>query len=246
MTMSVKKALQGRRSIRFFDGKPVEEEVLKNIIHSAQWTPSWDNAQPWRVYVATGKTLEKIKEAHLGLVRSGVPGHPEMETAHREDWGIKAQQNMGEWWQGLQKSLMPGHSQEYGESQASLFNASALIYLTIHKNSPLWALYDTGSFGQSLMLAAYEQGIDSMPAYEIVKYPQYVRELMGIPDDERLIMGIALGYRSDKKINDFRSNQNLGTGVNFKNENSQSSKKEAGLFFIYSEQESDTQILCLS
>lgn len=207
MTMSVKKALQGRRSIRFFDGKPVEEEVLKNIIHSAQWTPSWDNAQPWRVYVATGKTLEKIKEAHLGLVRSGVPGHPEMETAHREDWGIKAQQNMGEWWQGLQKSLMPGHSQEYGESQASLFNASALIYLTIHKNSPLWALYDTGSFGQSLMLAAYEQGIDSMPAYEIVKYPQYVRELMGIPDDERLIMGIALGYRSDKKINDFRSNR---------------------------------------
>lgn len=205
--ISVKDALQGRRSIRYFDGKPVDRKTIENILKDAQWAPSWANAQPWRAYVATGNTLARIRATHMNFVRSRVPSRPEMATEHREQWGMKAQGNMGDWWQDFQGSLSPGNNHEFPESQAELFNAPALVYLTAHRESPLWALYDMGAFGQSLMLAAHARGVDSMPAYEIVKYPQYVREIMEIPENERIVMGIALGYRAKKKINDFRSNR---------------------------------------
>lgn len=48
-------------------------------------------------------------------------------------------------------------------------------------------------------------GVDSIPAYEIVKYPDVIRKYMDIPDDEDLIMGIALGYEASDKINEYRS-----------------------------------------
>ncbi|WP_342773157.1 hypothetical protein [Methanobrevibacter gottschalkii] len=57
----------------------------------------------------------------------------------------------------------------------------------------------------SLMLAASEKDIDSIPAYELVKYPEILRENMQISDDESIIAGIALGYASDSKLNDFRA-----------------------------------------
>ncbi len=57
----------------------------------------------------------------------------------------------------------------------------------------------------SLMLAATEKGIDSIPAYELVKYPEIIRKNLQISDDESIIAGIALGYASDSKLNDFRA-----------------------------------------
>ena len=88
-----------------------------------------------------------------------------------------------------------------------MFDAAALIYITIHAESPLWAVYDAGAFGQSLMLSAFGHGIDSVPAYEIVKYPKYIHEIMEIPEDEQIVMGIGLGMSSENKINQFRSDR---------------------------------------
>lgn len=54
------------------------------------------------------------------------------------------------------------------------------------------------------MLAATTRKIDSIPAWKIVKYPSVVKNIMQIPDDKQLIMGIALGYRNQTtKINVF-------------------------------------------
>lgn len=92
------------------------------------------------------------------------------------------------------------------DSQTRLYDAAALVYLTLPKGATGWSIYDLGAFGQTLMLAAADQRIDSMPAYEIVRYPDAVREIMGIPANTQLVMGIALGYRDPaKRINDFRS-----------------------------------------
>ncbi|MDP4105794.1 MAG: nitroreductase family protein [Bacillota bacterium] len=57
---------------------------------------------------------------------------------------------------------------------------------------------DLGAFSQTLMLSAYGRGIGSMPAYEIVKYPELVRQFIEIPDDQTITMGVALGYPDEK------------------------------------------------
>ncbi|MCR1890093.1 hypothetical protein NSA16_02765 [Ligilactobacillus murinus] len=45
-----------------------------------------------------------------------------------------------------------------------MFNTPALIYLTLPKNTSEWSIYDLGAFGQTLMLAAADRKVDSMPA----------------------------------------------------------------------------------
>ena len=48
--------VQKRHSTRDFTGQFIPRSQLEQIIQDALTTPSWVNSQPWRVYVATGKT----------------------------------------------------------------------------------------------------------------------------------------------------------------------------------------------
>ena len=204
--MNVSEALEARRSIRYFEDKQVPEETLRAIVKDAQWAPSWANAQPWKVYIATGDLARKIRESHLQNAQRGLRGRSDIETGHRTDWGRKAYNNMGHWSDDLQGYL--GMSvREFPMSQAELFDAPAIAYLTMHQDSPEWSIYDMGAFGQSLMLAAKERGVDSMAAYEIVKYPEAILKFLPIPQDEAIVMGIALGYADGRKINGFRSDR---------------------------------------
>ena len=114
---------------------------------------------------------------------------------------------MVKWGQDLQTYLgdqMP----QMSAAQAHLFNAAALVYLVLPQGATDWSVYDLGAFSQTLMLAAAEKKIDSMPAYEIVRYPDAVRDLMDIPADQQVAMAIALGYRDPAyQINGFRTKQ---------------------------------------
>ena len=52
----------------------------------------------------------------------------------------------------------------------------------------------------SIMLAAKDKDIDSVPAYEAIKYPDILRKHMKIPEDEDILIGIALGYEDKDNI----------------------------------------------
>ncbi|CBZ49066.1 p-nitrobenzoate reductase [Streptococcus gallolyticus subsp. gallolyticus ATCC BAA-2069] len=58
------------------------------------------------------------------------------------------------------------------------------------------------------MLAAAERGLASLPAYEFIRFPKEIRKQLEIPEEESLLMGIALGYASDKPLNDLRTTRN--------------------------------------
>lgn len=63
------------------------------------------------------------------------------------------------------------------------------------------SVFGVAGFGMALMLAARNHGVDSIPAYEIVKFPTELRPLLSVPEDEEIIMGIALGYASEDSLN---------------------------------------------
>lgn len=55
--------IKKRRSIRHFDGKPLPDEHMEQILEAGRWAPSGANAQPWRFIVVTQKeTLKAIAE----------------------------------------------------------------------------------------------------------------------------------------------------------------------------------------
>ena len=70
-------------SVRDLKAEEVPVEVLKDIISTARRAPSWENSQPWSVYIAAGETLAKIREAWADKYAAKVKGSPGMPTGHR-------------------------------------------------------------------------------------------------------------------------------------------------------------------
>ena len=60
--MQLQEAIRSRRSIRQFLSKPVEEDVIQELIANSLWAPSWGNTQSWEVVVVTGQKLEEFKK----------------------------------------------------------------------------------------------------------------------------------------------------------------------------------------
>lgn len=60
--MELKAVLEARRSIRVFDGRPIDEQTLRSLIEAATLAPSRMNSQPWHFHVATGAALSRVRE----------------------------------------------------------------------------------------------------------------------------------------------------------------------------------------
>lgn len=62
--MDVLSAMQGRRSIRKYSNKPVEEEKLLKVLEAARLSPSAKNQQNWKfTVVQDGEIRERLTEA---------------------------------------------------------------------------------------------------------------------------------------------------------------------------------------
>ena len=59
----------------------------------------------------------------------------------------------------------------------------------------------------ALMLAAKDRGIDSIPATSVVVFPDVLRKILKIPDNEDIIIGIAMGYEEKCNANDYRASK---------------------------------------
>jgi len=203
--MEFKEVVSTRHSVRNFREDMIPVSVLEDIVRTAERAPSWENSQPWNVYIATGETLKRIKEIWAGKYSDKVKGTPDMPTGHRTNFSERSQKSMEDFMGAVAEYTGDPEIAHFLNMNEKLFNAPALVYLTLGKEHTGWPIYDLGGFGMTLMLAAKDHGVDSIPAYEIVKFPAEVRQLLSVPEDEEIVMGIALGYAAEDSINEFAS-----------------------------------------
>jgi nitroreductase len=65
--MTVIDAIIGRRSIRAYDTRPIEEEKLTRVLEAARLAPSANNQQMWKFIVVTDPVIkEKLAQAAYG------------------------------------------------------------------------------------------------------------------------------------------------------------------------------------
>lgn len=147
--------------------------------------------------------MAKIKAEHL-TNNKNVEAHSDWKTWHRDDWDFYPRTNMAKNTAHKEEFLNNDFS-KWQEMQAKLYNAPAVLYLTIPKESPIWSSFDLGAFAQTIMLLAKNAGIDTMPAYEFVRFPEEVRSILAVPENEALAVGIGLGYASDHHFNDYEA-----------------------------------------
>ena len=75
-----------RHSARNFQKKEIPENLLKEIITTAQRASSWENSQPWNVYVATGEVLEQIRKEFRERSKKKIKGNADMNPGHRTNF----------------------------------------------------------------------------------------------------------------------------------------------------------------
>lgn len=202
--MEFSTTLNNRISIRDFKDKQISKEILKTIVFDAQQAPSWANSQPWRVYIATGDTMKEIQKSHITKTEAGLKGNSDLAVKDIKEWGELPWSNMSTW---LDKVGSDERMTDFTAANVRLWNSPAMAYINVPKTTPVWSIYDAGSFAQTLMLSATNHGLDSMVAYENIKYPDEIRKNLGVSEEEIIVAGIALGYRSENKINNFTNNR---------------------------------------
>lgn len=203
LDMSVVEAIGSRRSVRGFLDKPVAEGILKELLQIALRSPSGTNVQPCHLHVLTGESLKTftrgITQAFLDSAADPVksdtweyevyPEHfPEPYLSRRRKVGFDLYSLAG-----VERGDI-----EAGLRQASLnyqfFGAPVGIIITAYPESPTGVLVEAGCLLQTIMLAARQYGLHTCPQAAWVAYPAQVKEALGIPSGEKVMVGLSLGY----------------------------------------------------
>ena len=74
------------------------------------------------------------------------------------------------------------------------FGAPVGIIITVYPESATGVLVEVGCLLQTIMLTARQYGLHSCPQAAWAAFPGQVKEALGLPQGEKVVVGIALGY----------------------------------------------------
>ena len=204
---AVDAAITSRRSIRAFLDKPVAREDIERILEVAARAPSGTNTQPWKVYVLTGEARRKLSDAILA-----VNADPQQARAHTEEYAyyprewvspyIDRRRKVG--WDlysllGLTRDNKAGMAAQHARNYA-FFDAPAGFIFTIDRIMEQGSWLDYGMFLQNIMVAARGRGLDTCPQAAFTQYHRVIAAQLGLPDNEMVVCGMALGYADHTNI----------------------------------------------
>ncbi|MCI5210432.1 MAG: hypothetical protein D3910_16955 [Candidatus Electrothrix sp. ATG2] len=195
--MDAIECITNRRSIRAFQDKPVPQELLKEIIATACWSPSYKNSQPWQVMVVSGAKKEGLSKMMVELLDNGTPPNPDLPAP--ASWP-EAEQARIDYLMAKRKELTgmdlsdPAIIARAKKANFSFYGAPHAIYLYQDAALSSWSLFDLGLFAQTLMLAAQAKGIGTVPQAFATDYAQQIKEYLDIPAEKRLVLGLSAGY----------------------------------------------------
>lgn len=191
--MDFKEVYKKERVTRKFTNRKVNEKLLEKIIREAQLSPSLLNSQPWRAYVVTGDAVENLRKEFKAKMENGDKPNEDFASMLSLDWDTFPSQNMAT--MGASQTYFFRNKLDlFNKANNEMFNAPAIVFLTIPQKSPAWSVFDLGIFAQSIMLLAIDNGLSIMPAHSLVSFPDLVRKYARIPESEMVGMAIGLGY----------------------------------------------------
>lgn len=206
--MDTRTTVRERRSIRKFKSDEVPEKIIREILEDARWAPSWGNTQPWEIYVVTGEALKRFIEANCRKLLEGVPPSPEIKMP--ETWPAALKKRYTEVGKNVLTSLSiarEDHQErlQYTADMYSFFHAPCLVLFCIDKSLVVeYAMLDVGLILQTICLLAHDRGLGTCILAASVRYPDILRELLKIPENKSIVIGVALGYPyGDSPVNHF-------------------------------------------
>lgn len=203
--MNVLDAIASRKSIRAFRPDPVPKETVEKILEIAQRAPSGTNTQPWHVYACTGAVKQAITDDVLALVRSGAGEKYEDYDYYPADWNpVHRDRRRGVGWSLYSLVGIPKGDRVASARQAArnflFFDAPVGLFVTTDSYLGRGSWADAGMYLQTIMLAAKGFGLDTCPQAAWIPYQKPIFKHLGIPEDQALVSGMALGFADHSKI----------------------------------------------
>ena len=221
--------LASRRSTRDFLPTEVPADLLHQILADSLTAPSWSNTRPFKVAVATGEVRDRISADFLdrwqALSEIMEPGWRNKLRLLRNHRGLPAKNR------STAKSYVPElkpRAQRVGkelyefvgvnrdDKQArdaqwaknySFFGAPVELFIFIHKSLHVYAARDAGLMMQNLIMSAHARGLGTCAQGSVNIWENVVRSEFEVSNDYRMICGIALGYPSKAKVNQFQAHR---------------------------------------
>lgn len=201
--MDYDEVVLGRRSIRGYKPDPVPKALIREVIELAMRAPSSLNTQPWNFYVVSGAPLDRIRAGNTERNLAGVPesrefrGHGAYQGVHRERQKEIAGQlfeAMGIDWSDKERRkdwVLRGFRQ---------FDAPVSIVVTYDRSIHGGDIgpFDCGAVTNALVTAAWSRGLGCVVNSQGIMQSPVVREHAGIPDDQVIMICVAMGYPDER------------------------------------------------
>jgi nitroreductase len=205
---TLSRLLAARHSCRGFKSTGVPRPIIDQILEAAQKTASWCNAQPWKIYLSSGKHLESLRRA-LYAQAGRAPATPDFPWPS-EYRGVY-QERRRECGFGLYESIgIARGDRKASAHQAAenfrMFGAPCMGVVTSDAALGVYGAVDCGAYVSNFMLAASSLGVASIAQAAVAAYPELLRERLRIPEDRLILCAISFGYPDpDNPANRFRA-----------------------------------------
>jgi nitroreductase len=204
--MDLIKAMNERKSIRAFKPDPIPKEKLEEMLRLSIHAPSAINLQPWEFIVVTGEEKERlsrrlIKAYHEKQIACS-PGNVKPLPKTYGKRGAKTLALMKPFFE----EMGIDSDQYINEGSCNFYGAPVAILLCLDDSFPNARMVDIGIALGYLVLTAHEFGLGTCPIGLITAYEDEIKDLLNIPENKNVVIGVALGYPDwDVPINRFKS-----------------------------------------
>ncbi len=182
MEKTLSQILQERRATPSFDGSPISDAELQQILIAGTQAPSAYNLQPWRFVVVRS-------EDGKHRLRSACFNQAKVEEASAV---IVACGDADGWRNGdLDEMLRLGRQGGMSESYAEQAKATIPNYLGNHPNLPMWLNRQVMFAFTHMMLMAEGLGFDTAPMEGFEE--QKVKEYLKLPLSYTVVALLAIG-----------------------------------------------------
>ncbi len=204
--MDLLSAIKERKSLRAFKPDPIPKGRIEEILRLSIHAPSAINLQPWEFVVVTGEEKERLgrrlikayKEKQIACSPGNVKPLPKTYGKR----GAKTLELMKPFFEEMGVDI----NQYINEGSCNFYGAPVAILFCLDDSFPKARMVDIGIALGYLVLAAHEFGLGTCPIGLITAYEDEIKDLLNIPENKNVVIGVALGYpNSEIPINRFRS-----------------------------------------
>ncbi|MBE7638429.1 AMP-binding protein [Sneathiella sp. P13V-1] len=209
----LKTLFQERHSVRAFLNKPVPENLLAEIFENAARSPSGGNLQPWQVYAVSGALKDRLGAAIQQAYWDKGHTSPDEYSYYPETWVEPYITRRSEAAQQLFGALGLGARdvKEKRVQQAKnydFFGAPVGLIFVMDRDLSQGSWLDMGMYINSVSMLANAAGLGTCLQASFISYPEVIRQVLEIPEDQIILCGMAIGYEdTSQAVNDFKTDR---------------------------------------